>query len=96
MLAGLRPDDVPADHRERWPQGAKLVDGNADRTAPVGRHVGQPARLERSESISFTDQTRCSDGLGMTACQLSASIFATTSRRPSLFEMNTHSVSVLE
>jgi hypothetical protein len=54
---------VPADHRERWPQGAKLVDGNADRIAAVGGYIGQPAWLERAESIALADQTRRIDGV---------------------------------
>lgn len=54
---------MPADHRERWPQGAKLVDGNADRIAAVGGHIGQPAWLERADSIALADQTRRIDGV---------------------------------
>ena len=63
MLAGSRRDDVPADHCERWAQEAKLVEGNADRIGAVGHHIGQPARLERAESIALADQARRIDGV---------------------------------
>jgi hypothetical protein len=55
---GSPQDDVPADHCELWPQGAKRVDGNADRIAAVGRHIGQPSGLEGAQSIALADQTR--------------------------------------